>query len=296
MYKSRNTKMLTIIALVLVITGLGIGFAAFSSTLNISSSAAVTPSSSDFNIVLSSSQYAVTTNDATGTVVSGIGTNGAQGGIINLYRKEATGLIAQFTSPGQSLTTTIYAHNIGEYDAYLRGVTITSINGNSYKKCVGATDATDALVQSACNGIDISVTINGIEYALGNTSISKHVIKKGAVEPIIITISYDSNASRADGEFDIEFGDLALEYSTVDGSGLLSFTIANNTYYFEEGMTWSEWLDSEYNTEGAWYDGGMCFETGSITTAYGGDEDDTILAKEYISNGNCPDLGWLKEY
>ena len=291
MYKKRNMKMLTIIALVAVITGLGIGFAAFSSTLNISSSANVTPNSSDFSVVFSSSQYVVTTNDSTGTVVSGVGTNGASGGITALYRTSASGLLAQLTTPGQSLSTTIYAHNTGEYDAYLRGVTISNINGTSHKICTGATGATASLVESACNGIDISVTINGIEYALGNTSISKHVIKKGAVEPIIITISYDSNASRADGEFDIAFGDLALEYSTVDGSGLLSFTIANNTYYFEEGMTWSEWLDSEYNTEGAWYDGGMCFETGSITTAHGGDEDDTILAKEYNSNGNCPDLG-----
>ncbi|MBO5120199.1 MAG: hypothetical protein J6C28_00750 [Bacilli bacterium] len=50
MEKQRQIKILSIIALVIAITGMSLGFAAFSSTLNISSSASVSPNSDDFKI------------------------------------------------------------------------------------------------------------------------------------------------------------------------------------------------------------------------------------------------------
>lgn len=51
MEKDRRIKILSIVALVLAITGMSLGFAAFTSTLTISSSATVTPNSDDFKIV-----------------------------------------------------------------------------------------------------------------------------------------------------------------------------------------------------------------------------------------------------
>lgn len=50
MERDRKIRMLSIVALVLAITGMSLGFAAFSSTLTISSSATVTPNSDDFKI------------------------------------------------------------------------------------------------------------------------------------------------------------------------------------------------------------------------------------------------------
>ena len=32
---------------------------------------------------------------------------------------------------------------------------------------------------------------------------------------------------------------------------LISFTIAGTTYHAEEGMTWEQWVNSDYNTIGA---------------------------------------------
>ena len=51
MEKQRQIKLLSIVALVIAIAGMTLGFAAFSTTLNISSSATVTPNSEDFKIV-----------------------------------------------------------------------------------------------------------------------------------------------------------------------------------------------------------------------------------------------------
>lgn len=50
MEKRRRIKVLSIIALLLVIAGMTLGFAVFSSTLNISSSVTVSPDSNSFNV------------------------------------------------------------------------------------------------------------------------------------------------------------------------------------------------------------------------------------------------------
>ena len=272
--KYRRKEQLTIILiLVAVISSISIGFAAFSATLNISSSATVTPNSDNFSIVFSSSSYSITTRDDSGTLVNGTGTNGAQGGITNLYRKSATGLTAQFTEPGQALSTTFYIHNTGEYDAYLTGVNITNVNGTSYKKCTAASNTTDSLVQSACEGINIVTTINGQNYSFGE-SISGHKIEKGTSQSIVVVVSYAPNAARADGNFDIEFGEISLEYSSVDNAAknLISFTFDISLVEAEEGMTFDNWINSKYNTIGARYD-----DTGKIVT----DECIRVTSYEY---------------
>ena len=52
MEKTRQIKILSIVALVVAIAGMTLGFAAFSTTLSISSSATVTPNSDDFKVVV----------------------------------------------------------------------------------------------------------------------------------------------------------------------------------------------------------------------------------------------------
>lgn len=51
--------------------------------------------------------------------------------------------------------------------------------------------------------------------------------------------------------------DIVIENAVVHSSRI-SFTINDTTYYAEEGMTWAEWVESEYNTggfePGAWTD------------------------------------------
>ena len=295
MKRYRQKQIYVICAMLVVIAGLGIGFAAFSATLNISSSANVTPNSSSFSLGFYPGEVPTLDDGIVTPTTSG----GATGNNVTISSASTavSGLKANFTEPGQTIKYSFYVGNEGEYDAYLRAINFLNVSGQSATKvCTPGTGTTASLVEATCNAISMQVEVNGTTATSTNTSISGNTLSKGTFVPVNITISYDANGARADGPFTIEFGGISLDYSTVDGEKLLSFTINNKTYYFEEGMTWSEWLDSEYNTEGAWYDGGMCFETGSITTAYGGDEDDTILAKEYISNGNCPDLGWLKEY
>lgn len=65
----------------------------------------------------------------------------------------------------------------------------------------------------------------------------------------------------------------ALSASVMSGGGggnLITFTIEGTEYQAEEGMTWEEWVDSEYNVIGAFIYYDLIF-VGSefiITSAY----------------------------
>ena len=65
MEKTRQIKLLSIVLLVIAITGMTLGFAAFSTTLSISSSATVTPNSEDFKVVMLGSETDLSDRTAT---------------------------------------------------------------------------------------------------------------------------------------------------------------------------------------------------------------------------------------
>ena len=250
MEKARHVKILSIVALVLAISAMTLGFAAFSTTLSISSSATVTPNSEDFKVVLSRSDTSVINSDTleqdcippqfseTGNTQMGYGCLG------NDYFRDSD---AQFTVPGQSVEFIMYAHNIGEYDAYLNSVTYDVLDNGEYKKCRAFTDATSSLVQAACEGIKMTVSVDGVAYEVGEI-IAAHKLSKGSVKEIKLKIEYEAGAARVDGPIGIEFSNIKFNYGTVDNSAnLISFTIDDGTYYAEEGMNWGDWVNSQYS-------------------------------------------------
>ena len=215
MEKDRSAKIIAIVALCVAVVGLSIGFATFSNNLTIKSNAKVTPNSSDFDVNFSTSN----TSELDGTV-SGIGTNSAtaeDATIDNSDSPTITGLKANFTEPGQKVTYSFYAHNAGKYVAYLNNVTYANVSGKTATKVCTAGVGTDAtMVDAACNGISISVKVGSDTYTGSMDSITNHLLNLDGYEEVVVTIEYASNASRADGDFEVAFGDIILTYSSVD--------------------------------------------------------------------------------
>ena len=213
MEHSRKNKLLMIIALVFGIASLSVGFAAFSVSLNISSNASVTPSSDTFSV-----KFSINKNSfVVGTVVpssNSYNLTSTNGTIDNSSNPTIKGLSATFTSPGQYVEYTIYARNEGEYTAYLN-----NINYLGDKTCTGDTGTTDSLVQSACESINIKVTIGSTTYT-ETTPITGHPLNKKTGEQIKVRLEYASNGAYVDGTFSIAFPDIALVYSTLDDSSL----------------------------------------------------------------------------
>lgn len=216
MEKDRGTKTMAIVALMVAVVSLSVGFAAFSSALNVSSSATVSPVATTFNVDFSSSSSGVETNSITPTVTGDATATNAT--ISNTGDPTITGLAATFTAPGQSATYTFYAYNAGEYLAYLNSITFANASGgSSFRVCTAGDGATDTLVQAACDDISVSIKVGSESATTGSVaSIAGHSLAVGAGEEIVVTISYASDGDRADGDFTVAFGDITLKYDSVD--------------------------------------------------------------------------------
>lgn len=226
MEKNRDLKLVLVTVLAVGIVGLSIGFAAFSNVLRINSSANVSPDEHSFNVDFSSSESAVEENDIVATMSSteltdynpAVPMSATNAKINNDTDPTISNLSATFNAPGQKAVYNFYAYNKGELDAYLKSIVYANVSGQtSNKVCTAGQGTTDALVQKACEGIVVKVKVgNEAETTSGLASITNHQLIKSASEPVTVTIEYLANSAVADGDFTVSFGDISLNYSSVD--------------------------------------------------------------------------------
>ena len=213
MRSERRKKVMTLGILAISILTISIGFAAFSSNLNIKTSASVSPDASNFKVVFSNKSNAVDTSNVIPTKTPT--TIGASEGVINnTTNPTLTGLEADFTAPGQKAVYNLYVYNAGEFIAYLNSVTL---KGN--KSCTPGEGASIQLVGQACEDITVTVKVGNDSYNKTTTGITGKSIGVGESTPIQITIEYLSEGALADGPFSVEFNDISLFYETVAGQG-----------------------------------------------------------------------------
>ena len=142
-------KKLTIILLVLAVVGMSIGFAAFSTTLNISSTASVNPNSDTFSVKFSTNQDRLVVDEVVPSEISS-GLTASNGVIDNSAAPTLKNLSVEFTAPGQYVEYIFYARNEGEYTAYLNNVYF-----DGQKKCSADEGVEQSLVDSACSAINL---------------------------------------------------------------------------------------------------------------------------------------------
>lgn len=211
--KTNKTKILSIVALVVAIVGMSLGFAAFSTALTISSSATVTPDSATFGVKFSTSRDSLVEAPVNPSSKTD-GITATDGVINNSANPILTNLSATFSEPGQYVEYTFYARNEGSYTAYLN-----NINFLGKKVCRGKTGTTESLVESACDSIKITAKIGENTYSV-TTPISNHSLGSSEGEQIIVRLEYASGGVYVDGDFSITFPDVSLVYSTIDDSSM----------------------------------------------------------------------------
>lgn len=215
MEKDRSSKVLAIVALLIGVVGLSLGFAAFSRTLTIEPKATVTGNENDFSVVFSTSATSLVTGNVAPTA-----SVGATGDDAILDETLISNLHARFTAPGQQVQYRFYAYNNGDLDAYLNSISYGKTNPEC--KAVGTNGATPAYVEAACNAITVTVevgdsdttkeTVTGTKLTIDNHKLT--TTKKA--ELVTVTIDYPSTATKVDGDFTIEFGEILLNYSSAD--------------------------------------------------------------------------------
>ncbi len=223
MERDRWTKVIAVVALVVAIVGLSLGFAAFTNQLTISSdTSSVNPSQDAFNVRFSTETGQIKTgtvsptlNPSGGVPVEFTGNDATVTG-----ERSITGIGGTFTAPGQTLTYEFYVGNPGEYDAYLKSIVYENAASSSTPiKCEAKDTTTPGLVAAACGGFELKVQVGDHTTVTGSdNSISEKKLAMGAYEKVIITITYKAEAPRADGDFDVKFGDIYLNYSSSDAT------------------------------------------------------------------------------
>ena len=223
--KSKRNYVLGVFVVTILL--MAIGYTAFNTGLNILSSAYVNPNSGDFSIVFSSESNRLSltgvqyekNNDHVDVGTPVIDNTSTESPTIS-------GLTANFVEPGDSVTYTFYTLNNGEYDAYLTKIIFSKFNDNSIKKCTADDGTSTNLVNKACSGIEMYITMENIDDPIHyTTNINNHILRKGASEQVQVTIKYESGSDRADGPFTVEFGDIKLIYATIDDGTV------NDNYY-----------------------------------------------------------------
>ena len=223
MEKDRSTKIMSILAVVIGVLALSIGFSTYSQSLTISSSAEVSPNN-DFKMEFSTREDSISTEPlepvVTGTADGASATNATiDTDQNNLLIKN---LHAVFTKPNQKAVYTFYSKNTGKYLAYLNSVAFANVNGEtSPKKCTaksttGDDAVTPELMNSACDDIRVTVSAGGTLFTESVASITNHMVAIDGSEEIVVTIEYLDTNNITDGPFDISFGNITLAYSSVD--------------------------------------------------------------------------------
>lgn len=197
----KENNVLAIIALIVAVVGLSVGFAAFSTTLTISfGNLQVTPESSDFTGKIYITPYESSTCSKTAaTSISGAGQ--ASGNALTVSGTSATGGKAAFTAPSQTGTYTFCIYNSSAYTAYLTSIT----NNNSAPTCKTSANATPTGISlTACNGMKISAA----------TDSSWASLAAGEAKKVVVTLS--SGTGRADETLNATFKTLTFNFSTQE--------------------------------------------------------------------------------
>ncbi len=204
--KRSNDKSLVLLALIIAVVGLGIGFSFFTKTLNIKSSATVNPTDT-FKIVFSTSG----TESLAGSPVYDLD-GYASGGTFAKDATSLTDLTANFTDKNQTATWELYAFNDSEYDGYLNNVEIGNIT------CTANDGTTQSLVDEACHDLSIKVTVGDTDFTQTTASnlITTHKLESNKGEKVKVSLTYAGDNKKADGSFSVDIGKITLTYDSVD--------------------------------------------------------------------------------
>lgn len=205
MERSRKAQKSILIVLLLVVVGLSIGFAAFTSNLKIKSSATVTPNPNTFKVVFSASDTESKAGDVKGDGIYGKNATFAKDA------KELTGLKADFTAVGQEATWEVYSFNDGEFDAFLNSVTLGTIT------CEAKDGTSTDMVANVVMKLSVAITDENGEtttYDATTANVSSHILSKGKAEKVVVSLEYVSG--KVDGDFTVDVSEIILGYDSVD--------------------------------------------------------------------------------
>jgi len=225
MKKSSNKKdnrnlffYLIILGMLFAISGITFGMAAISKQVVIESNTKIKFNETDFKVNFSSNPNTIMEDPISPiTIPSNVEASKA---IIDNSGDEPVirNLSAEFNAPGESVTYKFYILNSGKYAAYLKSINFLNITGDTVNKSCKTTGiVSQEAVDKACEGINISVKVGKEEVTYSTVNnINNNILLNNNYETIIVTISYEEDSLVAEGDFNVNFGDITLKYNVFN--------------------------------------------------------------------------------
>ena len=212
--EKNNYKVIAVLALVISVLALSVGFASYTATLNIQGASATATASDTFSPNVEYQQNSLT------CVKTGTQTSVVSAGEFNalthatIWRNAAVTL----SGPGDSVTCTAIVDNKSTFTAYLKSIQI-----DGALTCDPVTqNATLQNLPDACDTIDLTVNMGSASATSDTTGATNATVSNGAVsiassgsENVSFTIAYPSNSPVTDGDFTITIPTITLNFETV---------------------------------------------------------------------------------
>lgn len=211
-YRKKRFALLT--CLVAFVLFLGMGYAAFSSTLKINGKAIVDPNSGNFRVVFANSANPEERTYVNNIDVEGVTSPDGLDSTPGTFSNDVifSGASVEFTDADQFIEYNFLIYNVGKYNAYLTNITFGD------KTCTPGEGTTASLVEETCENIDITFTIgsgdNSKTYTRSNDPDGR-MLSKNTYEPVTVRIEYKDTDNLADGPFTVEFDSIELTFSTT---------------------------------------------------------------------------------
>ena len=206
--EKNNGKIVAVVALVIAVVSLSVGFAAFAATLTVSSSANVTAVNDFTSNVIYTNGYTVTCVDTSdSSAVTGVAVGTASG-------QTWTGISIPLSADHPSVTCTAQVHNGSSYTAYLKEISIADVIS-----CAAAGSGTAAAsnVAEFCPTVSVSFSV-GSDTATFSSTNSTAVSGSGSITSngnatATLVVSY-SGSVIPDGDINITIPTISHLYST----------------------------------------------------------------------------------
>lgn len=220
MEKNNTYKIVSVVALVVAVIALSVGFATYSATLTISSSATVVPGD----------EFSPNVNFVSGTpncVPSGKASVISNG---SASEKAWSGIDVQLVEPGDYVTCTASVQNASIFDAYLKQIAAEAIvSCDTVGTSNPASDYADA-----CDGIEIDSSVATYTVSADNTAVvgtTESILRSGDItgvsiaakngdtissQEVSIVIRYKTGSAKADGDFNVNIPTISVLYKTEE--------------------------------------------------------------------------------
>ncbi len=240
MERQKSGKVIAIVALLFAVAGLSLGFAAYSTTLNITSDADVKLDADSWKVGFSTVNSAITPGTVTGTLTGS--ETGDAAGTLNLtqFVISQTNNATLHTTDGSKVEYNFYIVNDGELDAYLNSVTVghlsceylTGTNSTRDDGHTTITPGTGTISQTTCEtlftatldiGNGTTTKTTGQTQTTGFANDNKLAKPAGTPTyvPAKLTIAYNNGSistltseNTPSGDFKVSLGDSTVVYGT----------------------------------------------------------------------------------